>query len=85
MASPPLSDSVLTSVSFSLGLGLVDPVAGLNSTGPLWLPPFTAAPGNAASPDGTALYQIPAELKSSTSSAFSPVGHRQSKKPWLRR
>lgn len=45
MASPPLPDSVLASASFSLGLGLVDPVAGLNSTGPLWLHLLTAAPG----------------------------------------
>lgn len=61
MTSPPLPVCVLVSASFSLGLELVDPVAGLNSTGPLWLPLFTAAPGNAASPDATALYQTPVE------------------------
>lgn len=61
MVSPLLPVCVLASASFSLGLGLVDPVAGLSSTGPLRLPLFTAAPGNVASLDGTALYQTQAE------------------------
>jgi hypothetical protein len=63
MASPPLPVSVLASASFSLELGLVDPVTGLTNTGSLRLSPFTTASRSEASLDGTALYQISAEYR----------------------